>query len=111
MHTSFQRRAVSVSVFLVALVALLLPGCGSAKPRVVLYCAQDQEFAEQVFEDFTKREGVDVAPRYDTEANKSVSLYEELIREQRHPRCDVFWNNEVRLIKFIKPRGPVASVP
>ena len=39
-------RAISAKVaLLVCLVATV--GCSSAKPRVVLYCAQDQEFAEE----------------------------------------------------------------
>jgi iron(III) transport system substrate-binding protein len=72
-------------------------GCsgGGAAPRVVLYCAQDQEFADPVFEDFRQRTGLAVAPKFDTEAKKSVSLYAELVGERDRPRCDVFWNNEV----------------
>jgi iron(III) transport system substrate-binding protein len=55
-------------------------GCGSSAPnRVVLYCAQDQEFAEQVLGEFTRRSGTRVDPKYDTEADKSVSLYTELL--------------------------------
>src|SRR5206468_5378753 len=36
-----------------------------------------------------------VAPRFDSEANKSVGLVEDLIREADKPRCDVHWNNEI----------------
>jgi iron(III) transport system substrate-binding protein len=36
-----------------------------------------------------------VTPRYDTEATKSVSLYQDLVQEAGRPRCDVFWNNEI----------------
>ncbi|HXG12208.1 MAG TPA: extracellular solute-binding protein [Gemmataceae bacterium] len=77
--------------------ALLLshPGCGRSPPRVVLYCAQDREFAVDVLAEFTRRTGLEVAPKFDTEADKSVSLYEELVREAKRPRCDVFWNNEI----------------
>jgi iron(III) transport system substrate-binding protein len=70
-------------------------GCGSAKGRVVLYCAQDQEFADQVLGEFTKRTGLNVDPKFDTEADKSVSLYVELINEKARPRCDLHWNNEI----------------
>src|SRR5207302_6222023 len=71
-------------------------GCGSnTAKRVVLYCAQDQEFAEQVLGEFTKRTGIRVDPKYDTEADKSVSLYTELVQEKDRPRCDVHWNNEI----------------
>lgn len=80
---------------LLGLTLLVAVGCGSAKPRLVLYCAQDEEFAEKVLADFSARTHLDVAPKYDTEANKSVSLYTELVREKGRPRCDVHWNNEI----------------
>jgi iron(III) transport system substrate-binding protein len=69
-------------------------GC-SRQPRVVVYCAQDKEFAEEIFADFKKQAGLEVAPHYDTETTKSVGLYTELTRETERPRCDVFWNNEI----------------
>jgi len=69
-------------------------GCQKSETRVVVYSAQDEEFAERVFGDFTKESALTVAPKYDTEANKSVSLAEELKREAARPRCDVHWNNE-----------------
>ncbi len=75
--------------------ALLSPsGCGGGPSRVVLYCAQDQEFAESSLGEFKKRTGVEVSPKFDTEKDKSVSLYTELLKEKDRPRCDVFWNNE-----------------
>lgn len=70
-------------------------GCGSKAPRVVLYCGQDREFAESILNDFARETGVQVEVRSDTEADKSVSLYEAIVREAAHPRCDVFWNNEI----------------
>src|SRR5579872_3812385 len=72
-----------------------LAGCPRSEPRVVLYSAQDQEFAAGLLDDFKKSAGLAVAPKYDTEANKSVSLYVELVNEKDRPRCDVFWNNEI----------------
>jgi iron(III) transport system substrate-binding protein len=85
-------------------IALALSGCKRAEPRVVLYCAQDQEFAEPHFETFHQRTGLTITPKYDTEAKKTVGLLTELIGEQQRPRCDVFWNNEpvgtVRLRKL-----------
>src|SRR6185312_721093 len=44
--------------------------------------------------DFTRETGLAVAAKYDTEANKSVSLVAELGQEAGRPRCDVHWNNE-----------------
>lgn len=77
------------------LFALLAAGCRSSDSRVVVYCAQDREFAEGVFADFQLDAGLAVAPKFDTEANKSVGLAAELARERDRPRCDVHWNNEV----------------
>jgi iron(III) transport system substrate-binding protein len=76
------------------LAPLLAAGCGRRGGRVVLYSAQDQEFAEGLLADFTRETGLAVDTKYDTEANKSVSLAVELEREAGRPRCDVHWNNE-----------------
>src|SRR4051794_41006820 len=79
-----------------ALLCVILIGCGkSAKDRVVVYCALDREFAEPILKDFGAKTGLQVVPRWDTEANKSVGLYEDLVREHERPRCDVHWNNEI----------------
>src|SRR5215212_6616967 len=75
--------------------AVLFVGCRKADDRVVVYCAQDQEFADGVFADFQSGSGLAVAPKFDTEANKSVGLAAELEREAGRPRCDVHWNNEI----------------
>jgi iron(III) transport system substrate-binding protein len=81
---------------LVALVFSLMTGCGSPRQQsVALYCAQDEEFAEDLLHDFTERTSLAVNVKYDTEADKSVSLYTELVRDRERPRCDVHWNNEI----------------
>lgn len=77
------------------LAGLAVAGCGKSKPRVVLYCAQDRDFAVGVLKDFTDETGLDVTPKFDTEANKSVGLFNEIVAEKGRPRCDVFWNNEI----------------
>src|SRR5207237_2212798 len=81
-------------VFL-ALPFAVAAGCSGRDSRVVLYCAQDQEFAEGLLADFARDTGLAVAPKFDTEANKSVSLAVELEQEAGRPRCDVHWNNEI----------------
>lgn len=86
-------------------VAALAAGCRDADKRVVVYCAQDQEFAEGVFADFHSETGLAVAPKFDTEANKSVSLAAELEREAGRPRCDVHWNNELLATIRLARRG------
>ena len=82
---------------------VFLAGLGAPGPvrlrqgqsRVRPYCAQDREFAVGVLGTFRERTGLEVVPKFDTEANKSVSLYTELVAEKDRPRCDVFWNNEI----------------
>jgi iron(III) transport system substrate-binding protein len=93
-HSSFDIR----HFFLLSpclLVFFLATGCGRDKSRLVLYSAQDQEFAEQVLGEFSQRTGLGVDTKFDTEADKSVSLYVELVNEKARPRCDVHWNNEI----------------
>ena len=83
---------------LFAAVIITHSGCSgsrTADERVVVYCAQDQEFAEGVFADFGKSSALAVVPKFDTEANKSVSLAAEVEQEASRPRCDVHWNNEI----------------
>jgi iron(III) transport system substrate-binding protein len=84
-----------VSRIIPILLIVAVIGCQKSGPRVVVYCAQDREFAEGVFEDFHLETRIAVAPKFDTEANKSVSLAAELEREADRPRCDVHWNNEI----------------
>jgi iron(III) transport system substrate-binding protein len=80
---------------LITACCLALAGCGSSTSRVVLYSSQDREFAVDLLKDFRQESGLEVVPKYDTEANKSVSLYTEIVAEKDRPRCDLFWNNEI----------------
>jgi iron(III) transport system substrate-binding protein len=75
--------------------AALVAGCTGSRSRIVLYCAQDREFATGVLDSFKDETGLAVAAKFDTEANKSVGLYREIVAEKDRPRCDVFWNNEI----------------
>jgi hypothetical protein len=88
-------RSVGVLAVLAAGVSAGCGGCQRPAEKVVVYCAQDQEFAEGVFADFTAKAKLSVSPKFDTEANKSVSLAAELEGEAARPRCDVHWNNEI----------------
>jgi len=84
------------ALFLSALLALTCSGCwSSTTAEVVVYTAQDDEFAEPIFAEFTKATGVAVRPKYDTESTKTVGLAEAIRAERARPRCDVFWNNEL----------------
>jgi iron(III) transport system substrate-binding protein len=72
---------------------------GACRPRsdqeVVAYVALDREFAEPVLDDFTRETGIQVVSKFDFESTKTVGLVNELLREKNHPRCDLFWNNEI----------------
>lgn len=90
--------------------AAALPAC-TGDPEaaaVVCYCAQDAEFARPLFEEFTRRTGVVVSPKYDTEAAKTVGLAQAILAEQKRPRADVFWNNEALLTLRLAERGALA---
>jgi len=96
----------------VFLLVVCLCGCGRSKPRVVLYCAQDREFAEKILPEFTAKTGLEVIPKYDIESEKSVGLVLEIGREKSRPRCDVHWNNEILGTILLQRQGllePYAS--
>jgi iron(III) transport system substrate-binding protein len=74
---------------------LFVNGCaGRNTGEVILYCAQDQVFAEPILADFTKETGIKVRAIFDSEAVKSVGMANRLLAERDRPQCDVFWGNE-----------------
>ena len=82
----------SLIALVVAGWAVMLPGVDDA---LVVYCAHDSVYSEQLLQAFEEATGIPVAIRFDTEGTKSLGLVNLLLQEQRHPRCDVFWNNEL----------------
>ena len=81
-----------------AIALFFLTGCWtSSGPEVVVYTAQDEEFAKPIFDDFTKTTGIAVLPKFDAESTKTAGLANEIVEEAERPRCDVFWNNEILL--------------
>lgn len=76
-----------------------LAGCNSdqaaAPSTVVIYTSVDQEFAEPLLQEFTKKTGVRVDAVYDTEAGKTSGFLRRIQREAQRPRCDVWWSSEV----------------
>ena len=80
----------------------------SGPPHLTVYCAHDSIYAESILSDFTRRTGIPVAARYDTEATKSLGLTELLVREKDAPRCDVFWNNELLGTLDLQEKGILA---
>jgi iron(III) transport system substrate-binding protein len=93
-HSPLTTHYSSFFPWLCALLLLAGAGCNQTD-GVVVYCAHDQEFAEQILADFEKQAAFPVVTRFDSEANKSVGLFDDLVREARRPRCDVHWNNEI----------------
>jgi len=63
--------------------------------EVVVYTALDREFSEPLLNDFGKKSGITVLPKFDVESTKTVGLVTALMQEKNRPRCDVFWNNEI----------------
>ncbi len=90
-----------------AVAAFILTGCARG-PEVVVYCAHDREFADDILRRFSDETGIKAVVRYDSEANKAVGLYEELLREAPRPRCDVHWNNEILATLRLQQKGILA---
>jgi len=76
-----------------------------ASDALVVYCAHDSVYSESILNRFSKTSGIPVKIKFDTEATKSLGLVELLVREKAHPRCDVFWNNELLGILRLKAQG------
>ena len=86
-----------VPMLLLATLAMIVLGpvaCFKPSPEVVIYAAQDQEFAEPILKQFEKQTGIKVRAVYDSEAVKTVALANRLLAEASHSRCDVWWSNE-----------------
>jgi iron(III) transport system substrate-binding protein len=91
-----------ILIAIALLAAWLLPSLSCAKRKaqqasgrlVILYCAQDQTYAEPIVRQFEEETGVRVKSVYDSEAVKTVGLANRLLAERKHPQCDVFWGNE-----------------
>lgn len=88
---------LSLATILGSLGALfVISGCKSEGPEpLVVYCAHDSVYSEGILRRFEQQTGIPVAIKFDTEATKSLGLVNQLIAEKEHPRCDVFWNNQV----------------
>jgi len=82
--------AIVLSVFVIYFLIWRQPG----RQPLVVYCAHDMVYAQQIFDAFEKKTGIKVEVRSDSELTKSLGLTELLIAEKEKPRCDVFWNNQ-----------------
>jgi iron(III) transport system substrate-binding protein len=102
------------SLAALALAALAVLAAVWAVPRswwpgaagsVVVYCSQDQVFAEPVFAEFRRRTGIRVDAVFDSEAVKTVGLANRLLAERGHPRCDLWWSNEELRTRQLAAQG------
>jgi iron(III) transport system substrate-binding protein len=81
-------------------------GCRSGDQQaVVVYAAQDQEYAEPVLKKFTGETGIKARIVYDSEAVKTVGLANRLLAERSRPQCDVFWGNEELRTRQLAAQG------
>ncbi len=99
---------VPMVVPIVVLCVVLLPTLAVMKSRlaaVVLYCAQDEVFAEPMLKEFARQTGIRVRAVYDSEAVKTVGLANRLLAERAHPQCDVFWGNEELRTRQLAAQG------
>ena len=89
---------------------LILTGwrISNLQKAVVVYCAHDAVFAEEILHGFETQTGIKVTTKYDTEATKSLGLVELLLAEKAAPRCDVFWNNELLGTTDLAEKGLLA---
>lgn len=86
---------------------------GCAKPQaneVVVYSALDEEFSHPVLDDFEQATAIKPLAKFDTESTKTIGLTQAIIAEgSLHPRCDVFWNNEILNTLKLEKRGLLAA--
>lgn len=103
------RHFISLGFFILAAAVVWAAEDQRAKGEVVVYTALDELYSEPILKRFEKESGIVVRPRYDTEATKTTGLFNRLVAEQRRPRCDVFWNNEVLRTVALKRKGLLQS--
>jgi iron(III) transport system substrate-binding protein len=83
---------------------LFVPACNTQQ-EVVAYCAQDQVYAEPLFQDFEKQTGIRVREVFDNEAVKTVGLANRVLAERHHPQADLFWGNEEMRTRQLATQG------
>jgi iron(III) transport system substrate-binding protein len=100
----------AVNLVSIVAAAVLVTGCGEKAPsEVVVYTALDREFSEPIFADFTKKTGIAVRSKFDTESTKTVELAQTIISERNRPRCDLYWNNEILNTLRLERQGLLRS--
>ncbi|TWT96852.1 putative binding protein component of ABC iron transporter precursor [Botrimarina colliarenosi] len=106
-------KARSLALLTLILIAIASGGCDTPKvpKQVVVYTALDEEFSRPIFDAFTRKTGIEVLAKFDTEATKTVGLASAIMAERERPRADVFWNNELLHTLRLKREGLLRSQP
>jgi len=100
------RIAAATAIVAVMITIFLSRGRNSSdRPVLVVYCAHDAVFSEQILQEFERQTGIQVIAKYDSEATKSLGFVNLLIQEKDNPQCDVFWNNELLGTCELKEQG------
>jgi iron(III) transport system substrate-binding protein len=77
----------------------------AAAGKVVLFTSLDRIFSEPIVKEFERRFGIRVEYVTDTEAVKTVGLFNRLLQRKDNPEADVFWNNEISRTLVLKEKG------
>ncbi len=95
------------------MLSMMAVGCGrpagTGGRELVVYSAQDREFAEPILVDYGREAGVDIRFKFDVESTKTVGLTKLLIQEAARPRCDLFWNNEILNTLRLRQKGLLSA--
>ena len=94
---------VMAGLFLPAIARLNVAMHG--RQEVLIYCSQDQVYAEPILREFEQQIGIKAFAAYDSEAVKTVGLANRLLAEKDHPQCDLFWNNEELRTRQLAAKG------
>ncbi len=82
---------------------------GEGTRNLVVYCSQDQVYAEPILERFRATSGIGVSPIFDSEAVKTVGIANRLLAERSQPRCDVWWGNEPLRARQLVAMGAISD--
>ena len=89
-----------------ALLLFGLPAWGRSGPRkVVVYTSVDSDYANALFDNFTRETGIRVEPRFDSEASKTSGMADRLDQMKDNPDGDVFWNSELSRTQVLANDG------
>jgi iron(III) transport system substrate-binding protein len=87
-------------------ITALVPGCVEiVPPVVVVYSTVDKQIAQPLFAEFTKATGIKVHAKFADQASDAESLPWALLVERDHPRCDLFWSDEILATLHLEREG------